>query len=101
MTKALVIVAHPDDEVIWMGGFLIRHNWEWTIVSLCRVNDIDREPRFRKICNKLNAASYMFDLDDSETGKYLKINYEDIANRLEKIKEKDFDYIFTHGNNGE
>ena len=67
MTKALVIVAHPDDETIWMGGYILRYtDWDWTVVSLCRVNDEDREPRFRNVCNLFGAESYIFDLDDNE-----------------------------------
>ena len=26
--RALVIVAHPDDELIWMGGYILK-NKEW------------------------------------------------------------------------
>ncbi len=102
MTKALVIVAHPDDETIWMGGYIIRYpDWDWTIVALCRVNDGDREPRFRNVCNILGAESYIFDLDDTEEGHFKKISLKDIEDRLMQIKEKRFDHIFTHGSNGE
>ena len=38
--EALVIVAHPDDETIWMGGTILKNkNWKWTILSLCRASD--------------------------------------------------------------
>ena len=44
--KALIIVAHPDDETIWMGGTILKYTeLEWTIYSLCRASDKDREPK--------------------------------------------------------
>ncbi len=102
MTKALVIVAHPDDETIWMGGMLLRYSdWDWTIISLCRARDKDRESRFRNACKLLGANSYIFDLDDTEEGYFKKITAKDIENRLEIVKGKSFDYAFTHGSNGE
>lgn len=34
--NALVIVAHPDDEVIWMGGYIQRHrDFQWFAISVC------------------------------------------------------------------
>ena len=42
MKKANVIVAHPDDETIWMGGKIIHEkDFQWTILSLCRKDDLD------------------------------------------------------------
>ena len=47
--RAVVIVAHPDDETIWMGGFILDNpDYNWTILSLCRASDTDCAPKFKQ-----------------------------------------------------
>jgi len=99
-----VIVAHPDDETIWMGGTLLMHqkDWQTTIISLCRRDDKDRAPRFRKACKIYKAKCFISDLEDEEL-KDEKV--EDVAERIKQFTDdkigKNFDFIFTHGKNGE
>jgi LmbE family N-acetylglucosaminyl deacetylase len=41
--RAAVVVAHPDGETLWCGGYILSH-WDslWRIVTLCRAADPDR-----------------------------------------------------------
>ena len=82
--KALCIVAHPDDETIWMGGKILKEkDWDWTILSLCRGDDRDRMPKFKKVCRIYGAKAVISDLDDE------KLNPLAVSEIINKIKEQD------------
>src|SRR4030042_2372337 len=64
-SRCAVIVAHPDDETLWAGGFILTNpEVKWTVVTICRKSDTDRAPKFFKALEELGAAGYMGDLDD-------------------------------------
>jgi len=100
MSKALVIVAHPDDETIWMGGTILRNkSWNWVIFSLSRKDDPDRAPKFIKTCSRYGAQPIIADLEDNELKP---VSTEEIVSKIkENLKIFDYDYIYTHGENGE
>lgn len=100
--KALAVVAHPDDETIWMGGTIARNKKiAWTIFSLCRAGDRDRAPKFKRVCKYYRAKSIIGDLDDEGKLSMEEARQEAKKIILEKIDFNEFDYIFTHGANGE
>jgi len=96
--EALCIVAHPDDETIWMGGTIMKNkDFNWTIISLCRKNDPDRAPKFKKVCNFYKAKSIISDLEDEKLKPFSAFQIK-IKSLLPKFN---YDFIFTHGENGE
>jgi LmbE family N-acetylglucosaminyl deacetylase len=100
-TRVAVIVAHPDDETLWAGGLLLSHP-EWTpfIVALCRGNDPDRAPRFRKALESLGAEGVMGTLDDGPDQFPLSAKRVQEA-ILALLPERDYDILLTHAPQGE
>jgi hypothetical protein len=105
--EVLVVVAHPDDETIWMGGTLLKMKekgeFNVTVISLCRKNDADRYPKFKKACEVLGVKGYIFDIDDGEeSGVYKKISLQKIINKIQGVtKGEVYDILYTHNENGE
>ena len=100
--RALVIVAHPDDETIWIGGTLLRlKDVKWTIFCLCRGDDPVRGPRFKKACEYYNAHGLISDLEDQGMLNIEKSLPEIKQRIIDNFAKEKFDYIFTHDYNGE
>lgn len=100
--RALIVVAHPDDETIWAGGVLLRYkNISWTIFSLCRKDDKDRMPKFLLATKFYKVCGIISDLDD-EGNLSAQKSISGIKKRIRnELAEKKFDYIFTHAPEGE
>lgn len=96
-----VVVAHPDDEVLWSGGLILSHpDWRWWIVTLCRASDPDRAPKFRRVLEVLNADGEMADLDDGPDQEPLD-NDVLCQTVLGLLYGRRFDLVITHGPCGE
>lgn len=99
--RAAVIVAHPDDETLWCGGYVLTHpEFQWRIVTLCRGMDPDRAPRFQAVLRSFGAEGEMADLDDGpEQVPVPAGQVEEAAARL--LTESAYEVILTHGPKGE
>jgi LmbE family N-acetylglucosaminyl deacetylase len=101
---ALVVVAHDDDALLWMGG-TIHHlsRWNWHIISMCNQGDTTRRCWFKKTCDKLGARADALDfLDYQDSNTRGGNSTEDMKRELLRIVgDKLYDYVFTHDPTGE
>ena len=99
--RAAVVVAHPDDETLWCGGYILTHpEFLWRIVTLCRALDPDRAPRFRRVLQRFEAEGEMADLDDGPDQAPLPMEQvRETTARL--LAGNSYNLILTHGPNGE
>lgn len=100
--KGLIIIAHPDDETIWLGGVLMMNpKIDWTVLCLARSEDPDRGPKFIRVAEKLGFKYFHENLDDLGEISFIK-HCEDTKKIIRKhIGSAVFDFVITHGQNGE
>jgi LmbE family N-acetylglucosaminyl deacetylase len=99
--RALVVVAHPDDETLWAGGtILMRPDWSWHVLSVCRGNDGDRCPRFFSALARLGGSGSIGALDDDPEQHPLPGSLVQGA-ILSQVKAPYFDLMVTHSPLGE
>jgi LmbE family N-acetylglucosaminyl deacetylase len=96
-----IIVAHPDDETLWVGGTILSHpSWSWYIVALCRASDPDRAPKFFRALKVLGATGKIADLDDEPEQWPLDETLLQ-GTILELLPSQHFDLMITHDPAGE
>jgi len=99
--SVVIIVAHPDDEILWVGGTILNHpSWKYFIVCLCRESDPDRAPKFQKALKILSSEGIMGDLDDGPDQNPLDEKMVEGA-ILDLVPSRHFDLIITHNPKGE
>ena len=98
--KALVIVAHCDDETLWMGGTLNRVPLDWTIISITNDDTHGRDPQFHDNCNRIGAKSYIL---HEKQGLNISWSHEKVKQKILDIigPKEEWSLIFTHNKNGE
>lgn len=99
--SAWVVVAHPDDEILWAGGTMLMHpETQWSVAALCRRSDPHRAPRFRNVLKLLGATGTMGDLDDGP--KQVPLRASDVQDAVLALADGEGpDLIITHSVRGE
>lgn len=105
--KALLLVAHPDDELIFAGGLMLwtsHTDWEWEVVCMTHRTPTTRGQRFRKSMHALsmrgvNVRGTQLELPDE--GAVLHdaefTTWRDAVQALDRSP----DIVFTHNRLGE
>lgn len=98
----LMIVAHPDDEMIWGGSRLITD--DYLVVCITCGSDLKRVDEIDTVLKETNDKLIILGYPDKTNGKRDEWESckEDIIKDLESIVSlKDWDLIVTHNPDGE
>ncbi len=98
----VMIVAHPDDDMIWGGSHLIDDGYLVVCIT-CGARE-DRVLEFKNVMNATDDKYIMLDYPDKTNGERDNWNtvYSDITKDIERILAmKDWKLIVTHNENGE
>lgn len=100
--KALVVVAHPDDHVLWAGGTILKmKQWEWHVLSLCNSHYDDFDPKdrtFRVTCKELGVRKFdakKFNDHQKEVSNEQILKFQ---NEILGFADREYDLVFTHSN---
>ncbi len=107
--KALCIVAHPDDHVLWTGGAIRRLNgWTWHVLSLCNSHNDNLEfqeqkSTFGDSCKELGVVRYCAEAfhDHDQFQRRKEPDPCQVARMklsIQKFAEEEYDLVFAHGN---
>lgn len=102
--KRVVIVAHPDDETIFAGHYLLHNRNDVLVVCLTHAKDPVRSAEFKQVMDYLNVPYLMFDFPDCEFGYDQKWTESMplILEMLHKLqKNNNFEEVLTHNVQGE
>lgn len=103
--KALVVVAHPDDHVLWAGGTILKlKTWEWHVISLCNSHNDDFTSKlkvFKSSCQALGVKRFLArELKDYQPRELMEVEQPlKIQKEILAFADKEYDLVFTHSVN--
>ena len=98
----LMIVAHPDDEVIWGGGHLSEGDY-FVVCITCGKNKT-RSSEFKKVIEESGNKGIILSYPDKVNGKrddWVNVQDKILADLNNIITAKDWELIVTHNQDGE
>lgn len=93
--RNLLVVAHPDDEVLFAYSQLVNGNWH--VVSLTGASR-QTKSEFKSVMRSLGLTYEIWDYNDDWNGTFPT---EEVIPKLEEVLSKGFDNVLTHSSSGE
>ena len=91
----LLVVAHPDDEVLFAHSLLLGGNWH--VVCATGANRATAA-QFRDVMSLLGLTYDLWEHDDSWNGTFVQ---EEVGPLLGEVLSRGFDNVLTHNEDGE
>lgn len=91
--KGAVVVAHPDDETLWAGGFIAKHPGVTVICYTVPRRDPERSLLFFEACRSLGAFPILVPIQEPAANEELT--------HCDVLQLSQYDWILTHNKNGE
>lgn len=91
--KGAVVVAHPDDETLWGGGFIVRHPGVKVICCTIPRRDPIRAVRFFDAVEALGGFPVLLPFQEPSANDHIQ--------HLEALDLSQYDWILTHNEVGE
>lgn len=92
----LIVVAHPDDDLLWFGDFIIKNCQKVKVLCITNSSNKIRRSEFQKIMDKINVDYEMWDSCDIKS-------YDNFPELKKKLSNEIINYnmILTHSLSGE
>ena len=105
----LMVIAHPDDELLFGGAELINYGKDYKVVCVTNPTNKNRIIEFEQVMNKLNVCSWeILDYEDTlypAQNGFGPVAFDDLDNQLVEldkiINSRKWDKIVTHNPVGE
>ncbi|OCT16400.1 hypothetical protein A8709_02940 [Paenibacillus pectinilyticus] len=94
----IMIVAHPDDEMIFGGAQLIQEKG-WLVICVTNGNNKLRRKEFQKVMKKVQAEFEMWEYEDKWDGDFDQLRLK--ADIAEVLARKPIAKVVTHNLKGE
>lgn len=103
--RVLMIVAHPDDEVVFGFRDLIQN--QVTVISITNGDNEERKKEFYNVMGSVGAKGHMLNYADSPDDTWTSVAVEDFYNNHIKALVKDayglsrYELLVSHASDGE
>tara|TARA_Y100000114_G_scaffold48897_1_gene44577 strand:+ start:51119 stop:51835 length:717 start_codon:yes stop_codon:yes gene_type:complete len=95
--NVVIIVSQPNDEILWAGGIILKHQkaWNWHIICLCQRQNEEGISKFKKALKALKVNGAIMSLDD---GTEIKTSNQKILEKaiIQNLPPCEIDLIITH-----
>jgi len=94
----IMIVAHPDDEIIFGGAQLIQEN-DWLVICITNGDNEIRRKEFEMVMKKVNAEYEIWNYPDKWDGDFDRPRL--LSDLKEVLARKPVEKVVTHNLEGE